>query len=110
MLYTDEEERNYPKIDIKDLKNKLVKNELKAEYTLMRQGRFTVDNIMSYLYGEQISQIPATYYNKDIKWLYKIIKYTIKQMRRTINRAVWYSMSYFSNNLRESFGTKIFNI
>lgn len=58
----------------------------------------------------EINDFIKTYYNKDIKWLYKIIKYTIKQMRRTINRAVWYSMSYFSNNLRESFGTKIFNI
>ena len=45
----------------------LFQNELKAEYALMRQGRFTVDNIMKYLYGEQISQIPATYYNKDMQ-------------------------------------------
>ena len=48
----------------------LFQNELKAEYTLMRQGRFTVDNIMKYLYGEQISQIPATYYNKDMQRKY----------------------------------------
>ena len=48
----------------------LFQAELKAEYTLMRQGRFTVDNIMKYLYGEQISQIPATYYNHDMQTKY----------------------------------------
>ena len=48
----------------------LFQAELKAEYALMRQGRFTVDNIMKYLYGEQISQIPATYYNKDMQKKY----------------------------------------
>ena len=44
--------------------------QLKEQYALMRQGRFTVDNIMKYLYGEQISQIPATYYNKDMQKKY----------------------------------------
>lgn len=44
--------------------------ELKAQYSLMRQDRFTVDNIMKYLYGEQISQIPAYYYNKDMQSKY----------------------------------------
>ena len=48
----------------------LFQAELKAEYTLMRQGRFTVENIMKYLYGEQISQIPATYYNHDMQTKY----------------------------------------
>ena len=48
----------------------LFQAELKAEYALMRQGRFTVDNIMKYLYGEQISQIPATYYNHDMQTKY----------------------------------------
>ena len=48
----------------------LFQAELKAEYALMRQGRFTVDNIMSYLYGEQISKIPATYYNQDMQRKY----------------------------------------
>ena len=48
----------------------LFQEELKAQYALMRQGRFTVDNIMSYLYGEQISQIPATYYNRDMQTKY----------------------------------------
>ena len=32
-------------------------NELKEHYALMRQDRFTEENIMKYLYGEQISQI-----------------------------------------------------
>ena len=44
--------------------------ELKAQYSLMRQDRFTVDNIMKYLYDEQISQIPAYYYNKDMQSKY----------------------------------------
>ena len=44
--------------------------ELKEQYALMRQDRFTVDNLMKYLYGEQISQIPATYYNKDTQTKY----------------------------------------
>ena len=44
--------------------------ELKEQYALMRQDRFTVDNLMKYLYGEQISQIPATYYNKDMQTKY----------------------------------------
>lgn len=48
----------------------LFQNELKEQYALMRQGRFTVDNIMKYLYGEQISQIPATFYNKDMQRKY----------------------------------------
>ena len=48
----------------------LFQAELKEQYALMRQGRFTVENIMKYLYEEQISQIPATYYNKDMQTKY----------------------------------------
>ena len=48
----------------------LFQDDLKKEYALMRQDRFTVDNIMKYLYGEQISQIPAVYYNKDMQTKY----------------------------------------
>ena len=48
----------------------LFQEELRQEYALMRQDRFTVDNIMKYLYGEQISQIPAVYYNKDMQTKY----------------------------------------
>ncbi len=48
----------------------LFQNELQEQYAIMRQGRFTVDNIMKYLYGEQISQIPATFYNKDMQTKY----------------------------------------
>ena len=48
----------------------LFQAELKEQYSLMRQSRFTVDNIMKYLYGEQISKIPATYYNKDMQTKY----------------------------------------
>ena len=48
----------------------LFQDELKQQYSLMRQDRFTVDNIMQYLYEEQISKIPATYYNKDMQTKY----------------------------------------
>lgn len=48
----------------------LFQDELKQQYSLMRQDRFTVDNIMKYLYEEQISQIPATFYNKDMQTKY----------------------------------------
>ena len=45
-------------------------NELKEHYALMRQDRFTEENIMKYLYGEQISQIPERYYNIDMQSKY----------------------------------------
>ena len=48
----------------------LFQAELKEQYSLMRQGRFTVENIMKYLDGEQISKIPATFYNKDMQTKY----------------------------------------
>ena len=48
----------------------LFQDELKAQYALMRLDRFTVDNIMKYVYGEQISKIPATFYNKDMQTKY----------------------------------------
>ena len=39
--------------------------ELKQEWAKMRQDRFTLDNLMNYIYGEQISKIPAKLYNDD---------------------------------------------
>ena len=48
----------------------LFQEQLKEQYSLMRQDRFTVDNIMKYLYEEQIAKIPATYYNKDMQSKY----------------------------------------
>lgn len=44
--------------------------ELQQQYSLMRLDRFTVDNIMKYLYGEQISAIPERNYNIDMKTKY----------------------------------------
>lgn len=44
--------------------------ELKQQYALMRQDRFTVENIMKYIYGEQVSQIPQINYNKDMQTKY----------------------------------------
>ena len=48
----------------------LFQEQLKEQYSLMRQDRFTVDNIMKYLYEEQIAKIPATFYNKDMQTKY----------------------------------------
>ena len=48
----------------------LFQAELKAQYSLMRQDRFTVENIMKYLYDEQIAKIPAVYYNIDMQTKY----------------------------------------
>lgn len=36
----------------------------------MRQGSFTLDNLMNYVYGEQISKIPAKMYNDDAQVKY----------------------------------------
>lgn len=36
----------------------------------MRQGSFTLDNLMNYIYGEQISKIPAKMYNDDAQVKY----------------------------------------
>ena len=36
----------------------------------MRQDRFTLDNLMSYIYGEQISKIPPKLYNDDAQVKY----------------------------------------
>lgn len=46
-------------------------SELKEEWALMRQGRFTLDNLLKYVVKNQIEVIPAKYYNDDaqIKYL-----------------------------------------
>ena len=44
--------------------------ELKQEWKLMRQGSFTLDNIMEYVYGSQIAQISAKHYNMDAEVKY----------------------------------------
>lgn len=44
--------------------------ELKEEWAKMRQGSFTLDNLMNYIYGEQISKIPAKRYNDDAQVKY----------------------------------------
>jgi surface protein len=44
--------------------------ELKEEWAKMRQGSFTLDNLMNYIYGEQISKIPAKLYNDDAQVKY----------------------------------------
>ena len=44
--------------------------ELKEEWAKMRQGSFTLDNLMNYIYGEQISKIPPKLYNDDAQVKY----------------------------------------
>ena len=44
--------------------------DIEAHYALMRQSRFTEENIMKYLYDEQISQIPEILYNRDAQTKY----------------------------------------
>ena len=44
--------------------------ELKEEWKKMRQDRFTLDNLMKYIYGEQISKIPTKLYNDDAQVKY----------------------------------------
>ena len=77
----------------------LFQNELKEQYALMRQDRFTVDNIMKYLYDEQISRIPATYYNKDMQakylnfgssYLYALHGNSEHQIRKWIRERIMY--------------------
>lgn len=44
--------------------------ELKEEWAKMRQDRFTLDNLMEYIYNQQIAQIPAKMYNDDAQVKY----------------------------------------
>ena len=44
--------------------------DLKEEWAKMRQKNFTLENIMKYVYDEQISVIPAKYYNDDAQVKY----------------------------------------
>lgn len=48
----------------------LFKAELEAQYAIMRQKHFTVENMMKYLLEEQIQKIPARYYNIDMQTKY----------------------------------------
>lgn len=77
----------------------LFQDELKAQYALMRQDRFTVENIMNYLYEEQIAKIPATYYNKDMQakylnfgssYLYALHGSSEHQIRKWITERIMY--------------------
>ena len=45
--------------------------EIREEWAKMRQDRFTLENIMKYIYDDQIAKIPAKFYNDDavIKYL-----------------------------------------
>lgn len=44
--------------------------QIEQEYAKMRQANFTEENLMKYLYGEQISQIPQRNYNQDMQTKY----------------------------------------
>ena len=45
-------------------------SDLKEEWAKMRQKNFTLENIMKYVYEEQIAAIPARYYNIDAQVKY----------------------------------------
>ena len=45
-------------------------NDIIIEYSRMRSGKFTLDNIIKYLYDDQIAKIPERYYNMDMQTKY----------------------------------------
>ena len=49
---------------------RVFETDIKSHYALMRQSNFTEENIMRYLYDEQISQIPEILYNRDAQTKY----------------------------------------
>ena len=83
--------------------------ELKEEWAKMRQDRFTLDNLMNYIYGEQISKIPTKLYNDDaqVKYLEFGSLYTYcchgskeHQIRRWLRERIAYvdsMMGYFTS-------------
>lgn len=85
------------------------RQELKAEWAAMRQGRFTLDNLMDYIYNQQISVIPAKYYNDDaeVKYLQFGSLYTYcchgnkeHQIRRWLRERIAYvdsMLGYFTS-------------
>ena len=44
----------------------LFADDILNEWKLLRQDRFTLDNIMKYLFDDQIDKIPERYYNIDM--------------------------------------------
>lgn len=48
----------------------LLWNEIKAEYSRMRNDRFTLENIFKYIVDEQMDKIPASFYNRDMQTKY----------------------------------------
>ena len=75
----------------------------------MRQGKFTLDNLMEYIYGQQIEVIPAKYYNDDaeVKYLQFGSLYTYcchgdkrHQIKRWLRERIAYvdsMMGYFTS-------------
>ena len=86
----------------------LFQAELQEQYALMRQDRFTVDNIMKYVYDEQISQIPATLYNQDMQtkylnygssYLYALHGSGEKHIKRWIRERIMYCDTLLKYNV-----------
>lgn len=85
------------------------RTELQAEWSAMRQGKFTLDNLMDYIYGQQIEVIPAKYYNDDaeVKYLQFGSLYTYcchgdkrHQIKRWLRERIAYvdsMMGYFTS-------------
>ena len=86
------------------------RQELKAEWSAMRQGRFTLDNLMEYIYNQQIAVIPTRYYNMDaeVKYLQFGSLYTYcchgnkeHQIRRWLRERIAYvdsMLGYFTSS------------
>lgn len=85
------------------------RQELKTEWAAMRQGKFTLDNLMDYIYTQQISVIPAKNYNDDaeVKYLQFGSLYTYcchgnkeHQIRRWLRERIAYvdsMLGYFTS-------------
>lgn len=85
------------------------RQELKTEWAAMRQGKFTLNNLMDYIYTQQISVIPAKYYNDDaeVKYLQFGSLYTYcchgnkeHQIRRWLRERIAYvdsMLGYFTS-------------
>ena len=84
--------------------------EIKEEWAKMRQGSFTLDNLMKYLYDDQISVISQKQYNDDaqVKYLNYGSSYTYcchgskeHQIKRWLRERIAYvdsMMGYFTSN------------
>ena len=89
----------------------LFQPQLEEQYSLMRQSAFTIDNMMKYLVDEQISKIPAYYYNQDMQtkylnfgsaYLYALHGNCIHHIRKWLTERLVYCDTLFGYNVSTS--------